>query len=49
MALRTGGIIDAAAALGRRRGKAFPITIGSGDENLYQLRGDARRLPQEGG
>jgi outer membrane protein assembly factor BamB len=43
---RTGGIIDAAAALGRRSGKrgGFPITIGSGDETLYQLRSDPRRL-----
>lgn len=44
--LRTGGIIDAAAALGARRGKGgdFPITIGSGDETLYQLSGRDRRL-----
>jgi outer membrane protein assembly factor BamB len=44
--LRTGGIIDAAAALGAydRRRKTFPITIGSGDEHLYHLRGDGRRL-----
>jgi outer membrane protein assembly factor BamB len=43
---RTGGIIDAAAALGRRSrvGRGFPITIGSGDETLYQLRSDPRRL-----
>jgi outer membrane protein assembly factor BamB len=43
---RTGGIIDAAAALGERR-KArggFPITIGSGDETLYQLRSDPEPL-----
>ena len=42
----TGGIIDAAAALGRRRGgdRGFPITIGSGDETLYQLRSDRRPL-----
>ncbi len=46
---RTGGIIDAAAALGQRRGKrgSFPITIGSGDETLYQLRGDERRLSRK--
>jgi outer membrane protein assembly factor BamB len=46
--LRTGGIIDAAAALGRRTGKrgGFPITIGSGDETLYQLRSSARRMPR---
>ena len=46
---RTGGIIDAAAALGKRRGKSgsFPITIGSGDETLYQLRGDDRRLSRK--
>jgi len=43
--LRTDGIIDAAAALGARRpGGDFPITIGSGDETLYQLRGANRRL-----
>jgi outer membrane protein assembly factor BamB len=43
---RTGGIIDAAAALGRRHGpnRGFPITIGSGDETLYQLRSDRRPL-----
>ena len=36
----TGGIIDAAAALGRRGGEGgFPIIIGSGDEVLYRLRG----------
>ena len=47
--LETGGIIDAAAALGRysRRRGTFPITIGSGDEILYQLRGDRRRLSRE--
>ena len=46
---KTGGIIDAAAALGKRRGKggSFPITIGSGDETLYQLRGDARKLSRK--
>ena len=43
---RTGGIIDAAAALGRRAGPndEFPITIGSGDETLYQLRGTPKQL-----
>jgi outer membrane protein assembly factor BamB len=43
---RTGGIIDAAAALGERTGRrrGFPITIGSGDETLYQLRSDPDRL-----
>jgi outer membrane protein assembly factor BamB len=41
----TGGIIDAAAALGRRnRAGRFPITIGSGDESLYQLRSGPRGL-----
>ena len=46
---KTDGIIDAAAALGKRRGKggSFPITIGSGDETLYQLRGDARKLKRK--
>ena len=41
----TGGIIDAAAALGRhdRQARRLPITIGSGDETLYQLR--SRRPP----
>ena len=44
--LHTGGIIDAAAAIGAydRRRKTLPITIGSGDEHLYHLRGDGRRL-----
>ena len=43
---RTGGIIDAAAALGLRAGPndEFPITIGSGDETLYQLRGTPKQL-----
>ena len=47
--IRTGGIIDAAAALGRRAGRSggFPITIGSGDETLYQLRGDPHRLSRK--
>ncbi len=46
--LRTGGVIDAAAALGARSSRrSFPITIGSGDETLYQLRSDARRLDRE--
>ncbi len=41
----TGGIIDAAAALGARgQGGGFPITVGSGDETLYQLRSTDRRL-----
>jgi outer membrane protein assembly factor BamB len=46
--LRTGGIIDAAAALGRRRPgrRGFPITIGSGDESLYQLTSRPARLPR---
>jgi outer membrane protein assembly factor BamB len=37
---RTGGIIDAAAALGSRvkRHRSAPITFGSGDERLYHLR-----------
>jgi outer membrane protein assembly factor BamB len=37
---RTGGIIDAAAALGSRakKGRSVPITFGSGDERLYHLR-----------
>jgi outer membrane protein assembly factor BamB len=37
---RTGGIIDAAAALGSRakKGRSAPITFGSGDERLYHLR-----------
>ena len=47
--LRTGGIIDAAAALGHRAGRrgGFPITIGSGDETLYQLRSDRRHAPAQ--
>ena len=50
--LRTGGIIDAAAAIGAydRRRQTFPITIGSGDERLYHLRSDAAALsPRSGG
>jgi outer membrane protein assembly factor BamB len=37
---RTGGIIDAAAAVGSRtkKGRSAPITFGSGDERLYHLR-----------
>jgi outer membrane protein assembly factor BamB len=37
---RTGGIIDAAAAIGRHVNalRSAPITIGSGDERLYRLR-----------
>lgn len=37
---RTGGIIDAAAALGARvkKGRSAPLTFGSGDEQLYHLR-----------
>ena len=47
-ASRTGGIIDAAAALGApRQARRFPITIGSGDETLYQLRSDDRRLSRK--
>ena len=43
----TGGIIDAAAALGRAPNNGdFPITIGSGDETLYQLRSSNRKLSQ---
>ena len=41
---RTGGIIDAAAALGAAHGGRFPITIGSGDETLYSLRGGSDDL-----
>jgi outer membrane protein assembly factor BamB len=39
---RTGGIIDAAAAIGRhvKKLRSAPITIGSGDERLYHLRTD---------
>ena len=44
---RTGGIIDAAAALGPRRDGGFPITIGSGDETLYQLRSGPNRSRAE--
>ena len=41
---RTGGIIDAAATLGvRGTGGGFPITFGSGDETLYQLRRSSNR------
>jgi outer membrane protein assembly factor BamB len=39
--LKTGGIIDAAAALGGNR-----VTVGSGDERLYHLRTDRRALPR---
>ena len=37
---RTGGIIDAAAAIATpaKKGRSAPITIGSGDERLYRLR-----------
>jgi outer membrane protein assembly factor BamB len=44
----TGGIIDAAAALGSRakRGRSAPITFGSGDERLYHLR-TTRNLPRK--
>jgi outer membrane protein assembly factor BamB len=40
--LATGGIIDAAAAIGRYRRAldTVPITIGSGDERLYHLRSE---------
>ncbi len=46
--LRTGGIIDAAAAIGAydRKRRTLPITIGSGDERLYHLRGDGGQLPR---
>jgi len=37
----TGNIIDAAAALDRSQ---RTVTIGSGDQNLYQLRTDPRPL-----
>jgi outer membrane protein assembly factor BamB len=39
---RTGGIIDAAAAIARpaKKLRSSPITIGSGDERLYRLRTD---------
>jgi outer membrane protein assembly factor BamB len=45
---RTGGIIDAAAALGSgtKRGRSAPITFGSGDERLYHLR-TTPRLPRK--
>jgi outer membrane protein assembly factor BamB len=45
---RTGGIIDAAAALGTRvkKGRSPPITFGSGDELLYHLR-TTPRLPRK--
>jgi outer membrane protein assembly factor BamB len=44
--IRTGGIIDAAAAIGRfdRRLRTAPLTFGSGDERLYHVRTDRRRL-----
>jgi outer membrane protein assembly factor BamB len=43
---RTGGIIDAAAVIGSydRKLETTPITIGSGDEVLYELRTDRARL-----
>ncbi len=46
--IRTGGIIDAAAAIGRfdRRLRTAPLTFGSGDERLYHVRTDRRRLSQ---
>jgi outer membrane protein assembly factor BamB len=45
---RTGGIIDAAAALGSRakKGRSALITFGSGDERLYHLR-TAPHLPRQ--
>jgi outer membrane protein assembly factor BamB len=47
--LRTGGIIDAAAAIGRyvKGLRTAPITIGSGDERLYHLRTSPRDLPRK--
>ncbi|MFN8161687.1 MAG: PQQ-binding-like beta-propeller repeat protein [Solirubrobacterales bacterium] len=46
---RTGGIIDSAAAIGAydRHRRTTPITIGSGDEVLYHLRGERRHLRRE--
>ena len=48
-AFPTGGIIDSAAVIGRydRRLRTSPITFGSGDENLYRLRSDRRRLSRK--
>jgi len=45
---RTGGIIDAAAALSSRskKGRSAPVTFGSGDERLYRLRTTAK-LPRK--
>lgn len=45
---KTGNIIDAAGVIGRydRKLRTAPITIGSGDEVLYHLRSDERRLSQ---
>jgi outer membrane protein assembly factor BamB len=42
---KTGNIIDSAATISRydRRLRTTPITIGSGDERLYRLRGERRR------
>ena len=44
--LRTGGIIDAAGAISRfdRRLGTAPLTFGSGDERLYQVRTDRGAL-----
>jgi outer membrane protein assembly factor BamB len=43
---RTGGIIDAAAAIGPYdpQSRTAPVTFGSGDERLYQVRADTGRL-----
>jgi outer membrane protein assembly factor BamB len=43
---RTGGIIDAAAAIGPydARTGTTPLTFGSGDERLYQVRADTGRV-----
>jgi outer membrane protein assembly factor BamB len=46
--LRTGGIIDAAAAISRydARLRTAPLTFGSGDERLYHVRTDRGPLPR---
>jgi outer membrane protein assembly factor BamB len=46
---KTGNIIDSAAVIGRYDPHLHtsPITFGSGDEYLYQLRTDARPLPRD--
>jgi outer membrane protein assembly factor BamB len=45
---KTGEIIDSAATIGAydRRLRTSPITVGSGDERIYRLRSDRRRLPR---